>query len=258
MSDNLPETPEFSIAGKHLKSVLTIIDEITDECRVKTNDSGLDISTVDPGNCSLLKVHIPKTSFKKLIPGQEIGIRIHQWKNLLKSPGLLNYGDIIEYRESKLSCGIVDYNIGIFKGNDVNKIRAEPRIPALELPFAFEIGTVNFASLCNLVCRENKRSQGVFEKNGSLTFTGHKKDDDEIILQGILDDISIIETECDNDLKSRFEMEYLKPFVDKAKTVSGEIKIHIGHHVPLTMHFSDKYGTEYEYMLAPRIEDGDL
>lgn len=228
--------------------VIEIISELVTEVRIKINESGLSITSIDPANVSMVNFIMPKKSFSLFKSNEEVlGIDLDSFKKILKrvnpSSTLL-----LEKKDNYLNIQIQDkikrsFNLGLIEIESEEK-----EIPNLEFSSMVEVDSKDFSDsiedcsivsdACSFIILNDRfiiESKGL--NSARSEFSG--------------DEAKITAENC----KSRYSLEYIKKFLKGAKLVEKIILKFANDH-PLRMDIKNEL-MSLSFLLAPRVETED-
>jgi proliferating cell nuclear antigen len=179
----------------------------------------------------------------------EIGIDLNKITDLL---GITDKGDTVrmELEEGNhkllIDVGGLSYTLSLL---DPSTIRAEPRIPQLELPAKV---VMNGADLRRAVKAAEKISDHLLMGvTGDTFYMEAKGDTDKVRLEMGRDQLIDLKT---SEASSLFSLDYLTDIVKPTNKVN-EVSLSLGRDFPVIIDFEIANGAgRISYLLAPRIE----
>ncbi len=233
-----------------LKSAIETLSVLVDEARFRISPEGMTVRAVDPANVAMVSFELGSGAFDDFSADDcEIGMDLSKINDIFgvagKDEKVVMELDEMSQKMS-LQLGGLSYTLALL---DPSTIRAEPRIPQLELPAEVVLNG-----------KDLQRAVKAAEK-----ISDH-------MLLGIDDDVFYMEAEGDTDrvrldmsrdklidmkpgeARSLFSLDYLSDIVKPASR-SNEITVEIGKDFPVKISFSIANGAgKIGYLLAPRIE----
>jgi len=231
-----------------LSRVIEIISELVTEVRIKIDDSGLNITAMDPANVSMVRFLLPKSSFSGFETGPEtLGVNLDNFKRILKRCGS-GSSLILEKRENLLNIQIQDKIKRNFNLALIDIESEEKEIPSLEFSSVVELSSSDLvdsiedcivvADACSFVVKDGKFIIEAKGLNSAMSeFSG--------------DEARIAAENC----RSRYSLEYLQKFV-KASKLADKTILRFAEDHPLRMDIKNDF-LEISFLLAPRVETED-
>lgn len=231
-----------------ISKAIEIISELVTEVRIKVNESGFNITAMDPANVSMVSFVIPKSSFSVFETDEEVlGVNLDNLKRILKRSGTSS-SLVIEKKENVLNIQINDrikrnFNLGLIDIDSEDK-----EMPSLEFSSVVEIGSSDLvdaiedclvvADACSFEIKEGKFVIEAKGLNSARTeFSG--------------DEAKINAEDC----KSRYSLEYLQKFLKGAK-ITDRINLNFANDHPLRFDVRNDL-LKLSFLLAPRVETDD-
>ena len=225
---------------------IDLISELVTEVRIKINEYGLSITSIDPANVAMVNFRIPRKAFTEFESSQEtLGINLDSLKRILKrSSGSV----ILEKKENMLEIQMQDKIKRNFTLSLINIDSEEKEMPSLEYSSKIEINSPDLidsvedcavvSDACSFIIKENKFIIEAKGLNSARTeFSG--------------DEVKIDAEQC----KSRYRIEYLQKFI-KASKLSPKTILNFADDHPLKMDIKTEH-MEISFLLAPRVETED-
>ncbi len=231
-----------------LSRVVEIISELVTEVRIKINDSGLNITAMDPANVSMVRFVLPKSSFSAFESGNEVlGVNLDNLKRILKRCGS-GSSLVMEKKENLLNIQIQDKIRRNFSLALIEIESEEKDLPVLEFSSFVELDSSDFvdsiedcivvSDACAFIVRDGKFIIEARGLNSAMSeFSG--------------DEARISAENC----KSKYSLEYLQKFAKGAKLTEKTILRFAEDH-PLRMDIKNSF-LELSFLLAPRVETED-
>jgi len=241
------------IKSKLFKSVLDSLASTVEEARFAITDTGITIKCVDPANVLMTSVSLPDSAFEyyKATTGL-IGLDIIRLQDIVGSSDESDNVtlEISEDNRLNLSSGNLKWTISLI---DPTAIRAEPRIPEIDLPCMVKISGPEFLKIIKASLKVGDHIRlGVTDS----TFVAHAGDN----LSGVTAKIPSSELLGfrDGEASSLFSLDYLDDMSKASKKVS-EVQLELGQDYPMRMLFNLNEAVsgspvEMTYLMAPRIE----
>jgi proliferating cell nuclear antigen len=238
------------IKTQYLMQFFQSASVLSDECRLKINNTEISMKVVDLSNVCMVSSVLKSGAFDVFkASDSEIGLNLEKLVNILKG-SKTDYTEI-EYLEEenkiKLSSDKLNFKFGLIS---LDVIRTEPKIPEIE-----------YNSKMTIKGNDLKQVIKIGEKiSDILKFTANK---DELMLSssdGITSDMiytipteDMIESSINGDITSNYDLNYLSS-IEKNLGDIVHIKIQTDYPVEITSKFADEKGS-ITYLLAPRIDD---
>jgi proliferating cell nuclear antigen len=239
-----------AINAELLKDAIASLAVINDEVRFKIKPEGISVKTVDPANVAMVIFELGSSAFDEYTADEcEIGIDLNKITDLL---GITDKGDTVRMeleegsRKLLIDVGGLFYTFSLL---DPSTIRAEPRIPQLELPVKV---VLNGADLRRAVKAAEKISDHMLMGvTGDTFYMEAKGDTDQVRLEMGRDQLIDLKT---GEASSLFSLEYLIDIVKPTNKVN-EVSLSLGRDFPVIIDFEIANGAgRISYLLAPRIE----
>jgi proliferating cell nuclear antigen len=239
-----------AINAELLKDAIASLAVIVDEVRFRIKPEGISVKAVDPANVAMVIFELGSSAFDEYSADEsEIGIDLNKITDLL---GITDKGDTVrmELEEGNhkllIDVGGLSYTLSLL---DPSTIRAEPRIPQLELPAKV---VMNGADLRRAVKAAEKISDHMLMGvAGDTFFMEAKGDTDQVRLEMGRDQLIDLKT---GEASSLFSLDYLTDIVKPTNKVN-EVSLSLGRDFPVIIDFEIANGAgRISYLLAPRIE----
>jgi proliferating cell nuclear antigen len=239
-----------AINAELLKDAIASLAVIVDEVRFRIKPEGISVKAVDPANVAMVIFELGSSAFDEYSADEsEIGIDLNKITDLL---GITDKGDTIrmELEEGNhkllIYVGGLSYTLSLL---DPSTIRAEPRVPQLELPAKV---VMNGADLRRAVKAAEKISDHMLMGvTGDAFFMEAKGDTDQVRLEMGRDQLIDLKT---GEASSLFSLDYLTDIVKPTNKVN-EVSLSLGRDFPVIIDFEIANGAgRISYLLAPRIE----
>ena len=231
-----------------LSRIIEIISELVTEVRIKVDNSGFNITAMDPANVAMVRFVLPKGSFSKFETGNEtLGVNLDSLKRILKRCGP-GSSLTIERQDNLLNIQIQDKIKRTFNLSLIEIESEEKEMPRLEFSSVVELDSSDFidsvedcmvvADACSFIIADGKFLIEARGLNSAMSeFSG--------------DEAKISAENC----KSRYSLEYLQKFV-KASKLSDKTILRFAEDHPLKMDIKNDF-LELSFLLAPRVETED-
>ena len=239
-----------AINAELLKDAIASLAVIVDEVRFRIKPEGISVKAVDPANVAMVVFELGSSAFDEYSADEsEIGIDLNKITDLL---GITDKGDTVrmELEEGNhkllIDVGGLSYTLSLL---DPSTIRAEPRIPQLELPAKV---VMNGADLRRAVKAAEKISDHmIMGVTGDTFYMEAKGDTDQVRLEMGRDQLIDLKT---GEASSLFSLDYLTDIVKPTNKVN-EVSLSLGRDFPVIIDFEIANGAgRISYLLAPRIE----
>jgi proliferating cell nuclear antigen len=233
-----------------LKSSIETLSVLVDEARFRISTEGLSVRAVDPANVAMVSFELTASAFDDFAADDcEIGMDLTKINDILgvaeKNEKATLELDELSQRMS-IHIGGFSYTLSLL---DPSTIRAEPRIPQLELPAEV---VLNGKELQKAVKAAEKISDhmslGVDE---DIFYMEAEGDTDKVRLEMPREQLIDLKS---GEARSLFSLDYLSDIV-KPASKSNEVTLELGRDYPIRISFTIAEGAgKISYLLAPRIE----
>jgi len=233
-----------------LKDSVESLSVLVDEARFRISPEGIAVRAVDPANVAMVSLDLAASAFDEFSASDcEIGMDLTKLTDILS---LIDKTDkvLIELDDmsQKLSIQIagLSYTLSLL---DPSTMRADPRIPQLELPAEV---IMNGKDLRRAVKASEKISDHMlFGIDGEIFYMEAEGDTDRVRVEMSRD--QLIDLKPD-DVHSLFSLDYLADIV-KPVARSNEVLLEFGMDFPIKISTTFANGAlKVGYLLAPRIE----
>ncbi|MCD4808080.1 MAG: DNA polymerase sliding clamp [Methanococcoides sp.] len=233
-----------------LKDSIETLSVLVDEARFRISPEGVIVRAVDPANVAMVSFDLTPEAFDDFEADDcELGLDLSRINDIL---GVADRDDKVqmeldeESKKLKIQIGGFSYTVSLL---DPSTIRAEPRIPQLELPAEI---VLNGKDLQKAVKAAEKISDHMLlGVEGESFFMEAEGDTDRVKLTMTRDQLIDIKP---SQVRSLFSLDYLSDII-KPASKSNEISLHLGNDFPIKINFSIANGNgSIGYLLAPRIE----
>ena len=239
-----------AINAELLKDAIASLAVIVDEVRFRITPEGISVKAVDPANVAMVTFELGSTAFDEYSADEcEIGIDLNKITDLM---GITDKGNTVrmelEEENHKLLIDVrgLSYTLSLL---DPSAIRAEPRVPQLELPVKVVMNGTDFRHAVKAAEKiSNHILMGV---SGDTFFMEAKGDTDQVRLEMGRDQLIDLKL---GEASSLFSLNYL---TDMAKLTNkvNEVSLSLGRDFPVIIDFEIANGAgRISYLLAPRIE----
>ncbi len=233
-----------------LKDSIESLSVLVDEARFRISPEGIAVRAVDPANVAMVTLDLAASAFDEFNANDcEIGMDLTKLTDALS---LIDKNDkvMIELDDmsQKLAIHIagLSYTLSLL---DPSTIRADPRIPQLDLPAEV---VMNGKDLRRAVKASEKISDHMlFGIEGDLFYMEAEGDTDRVRVEMTRDQLIDLKPE---DTHSLFSLDYLSDIV-KPVAKSNEVHLEFGMDFPIKIstNFANSV-LKVSYLLAPRIE----
>ncbi|KGK99294.1 DNA polymerase sliding clamp [Methanococcoides methylutens] len=233
-----------------LKDSVETLSVLVDEARFRISPEGIAVRAVDPANVAMVSFDLATDAFDDFSADDcELGLDLSRVSDIL---AVADRDDKVQMeldedtKKLKIQIGGFSYTLSLL---DPSTIRAEPRIPQLELPAEI---VLNGKDLQKAVKAAEKISDHMLlGVEGENFFMEAEGDTDRVKLTMSRDQLIDIKA---NDTRSLFSLDYLSDII-KPASKSNEVTLHLGKDFPIKINFSIANGAgTIGYLLAPRIE----
>jgi proliferating cell nuclear antigen len=241
---------EATIDASLLKDSIESLSVLVDEARIRISSDGLAVRAVDPANVAMVSFDLEAGAFEDFKGEEgEIGLDLTRMTDIL---GVAEKTDMIimeldeQSRKLSIHIGGISYTLSLL---DPSTVRAEPRIPQLDLPAEI---TLNGKELIRSIKAAEKISDHISLGVEGETFFMEAEGDTDRMRQEIgREELISIKP---GSVRSLFSLEYLSD-IAKPASKSSEVTLHLGNDFPVKIAFGIAGGKgKISYLLAPRIE----
>ena len=239
-----------TINAELLKDAIASLAVIVDEVRFRMKPEGISVKAVDPANVAMVTFELGSSAFDEYSADEcEIGIDLNKITDLM---GITDKGDTVrieledENHKLLIDVGGLSYTLSLL---DPSTIRAEPRVPQLELPSKV---VMNGTDLRHAVKAAEKISNHILMGvSGDTFFMEAKGDTDQVRLEMGRDQLIDLKS---GEASSLFSLDYLINIAKPTNKVN-EVSLSLGRDFPVIIDFEIANGAgRISYLLAPRIE----
>ncbi|NLI62045.1 MAG: DNA polymerase sliding clamp [Methanosarcinaceae archaeon] len=233
-----------------LKDSIAALSVIVDEVRLKISSDGISVKAVDPANVAMVVFDLKSSAFENYEASDvEIGLDLIKITDIL---GIVERGSIVDLEldseSQKLNLffdGLL-YKLSLL---DPSTIRADPRVPQLDLPAKV---VLNGQDLRRAVKAAEKVSDHVtLGVENNAFYMQAKGDTDFVRLDMTANELIDLDA---GDACSLFSIEYLLDII-KSAGKANEVTLSIGRDFPILIYFEiANAGGSVTFLLAPRIE----
>ncbi|NYT19510.1 MAG: proliferating cell nuclear antigen (pcna) [Methanosarcinales archaeon] len=233
-----------------LKDSIETLSVLVDEARFRISPEGIAVRAVDPANVAMVSFDLVTDAFDEFSADDcELGLDLSRVSDIL---AVADRDDKVQMeldedaKKLKIQIGGFSYTLSLL---DPSTIRAEPRIPQLDLPAEI---VLNGKDLQKAVKAAEKISDHMLlGVEGENFFMEAEGDTDRVKLTMSRDQLIDIKP---NDTRSLFSLDYLSDII-KPASKSNEVTLHLGKDFPIKINFTIANGAgTIGYLLAPRIE----
>jgi proliferating cell nuclear antigen len=241
-----------AINAEIFKDSIASLAVIVDEVRFRIKPEGISVKAVDPANVAMVTFELGSSAFDEYSAEEcEIGIDLSKITDLM---GIADKGDIVrieledENHKLLIDVGGLSYNLSLL---DPSTIRAEPRVPQLELPAKV---VMNGTDLRHAVKAAEKISNHMLMGvSGDTFYMEAKGDTDQVRLEMGRDQLIDLKS-GEGEASSLFSLDYMTD-IAKATNKVNEVSLSLGKDFPVIIYFEIANGAgRISYLLAPRIE----
>ncbi|MCC7575342.1 MAG: proliferating cell nuclear antigen (pcna) [Methanomethylovorans sp.] len=232
------------------KSSIETLSVLVDEARFRISTEGLSVRAVDPANVAMVSFELASSAFDDFAADDcEIGMDLTKINDIFgvaekNEKATLELDEMSQ--KMSIHIGGFSYTLSLL---DPSTIRAEPRIPQLELPAEV---VLNGKELQKAVKAAEKISDhmslGVDEE---IFYMEAEGDTDKVRLEMPREQLIDLKS---GEARSLFSLDYLSDIVKPASR-SNEVTLELGRDYPIRIGFTIAEGAgKISYLLAPRIE----
>jgi proliferating cell nuclear antigen len=239
-----------TINAELLKDAIASLAVIVDEVRFRIKPEGISVKAVDPANVAMVTFELGSSAFDEYSADEcEIGIDLNKITDLM---GITDKGDTVrieledENHKLLIDVGGLSYTLSLL---DPSTIRAEPRVPQLDLPAKV---VMNGTDLRHAVKAAEKISDHMLMGvSGDTFYMEAKGDTDQVRLEMGRDQLIDLKS---GEASSLFSLDYLINIAKPTNKVN-EVSLSLGRDFPVIIDFEIANGAgRISYLLAPRIE----
>lgn len=231
-----------------LAKSIELISELVLEVRIKFNEIGMSIASIDPANVAMISFRIPKSAFSVYESGNEVlGINLESFKKILKRSGSKS-SLIMEKKDNLLEIRIEDRIKRNFTLNLIEIESEDKELPEWEFSSVVELNSQDFV--------DSIEDCAVISDACSFIIKGDKFIIEAKELNSARSEFSSDQAKINaEDCSARYSLEYLQKFVKGSKLFDKTILNFANDH-PLRMDLKSE-GLSLSFILAPRMEVED-
>lgn len=239
-----------TIDANLLKDSIESLSVLVDEARFRISPEGIAVRAVDPANVAMVSFDLPATAFDGFeADDSEIGMDLNKITDIL---GVIDKNEKVLMELDEMSqrllirTGGLSYTISLL---DPSTIRAEPKIPQLELPAEVVLNGIDLRKAVRAA--EKISDHMLLGVEGDVFFMEAEGDTDRVRLDMERDKLIDLKP---GDARSLFSLDYLSDIV-KPASKSNEVTLSLGLDFPIMINFAiPNSDGKVGYLLAPRIE----
>lgn len=233
-----------------LKSSIETLSVLVDEARFRISTEGLSVRAVDPANVAMVSFELASSAFDDYAADDcEIGMDLTKINDIFgvaekNEKATLELDEMSQ--KMSIHIGGFSYTLSLL---DPSTIRAEPRIPQLELPAEV---VLNGKELQKAVKAAEKISDHMsLGVDDEIFYMEAEGDTDKVRLEMPRNQLIDLKS---GEARSLFSLDYLSDIV-KPASKSNEVTLELGRDYPIRISFIIAEGAgKISYLLAPRIE----
>lgn len=231
-----------------LAKSIELISELVLEVRIKFNEIGMSIASIDPANVAMISFRIPKSAFSVYESGNEVlGINLESFKKILKRSGSKS-SLIMEKKDNLLEIRIEDRIKRNFTLNLIEIESEDKELPEWEFSSVVELNSQDFV--------DSIEDCAVISDACSFIIKGDKFIIEAKELNSARSEFSSDQAKINaENCSARYSLEYLQKFVKGSKLFDKTILNFANDH-PLRMDLKSE-GLSLSFILAPRMEVED-
>jgi len=280
------QTVSVRTGGDLWRSTTALLDALVDESRFQFSEDGFSVRAVDPANVGMIDLQVPAAAFDAFDASDwTYGIvldRLTEITDYARKGGNSkeNPGDpvIVEFDADRVYARVEPEDkwtrTGSFFHLDPDSVRSEPDLPDLDRPWSGKVDAANLRDAvhsikqrfdyCGFRAEPEDTGNGSLgdEEAGYLVVSASQRNEDSEISKE--DEFRTQEkvlhaAEGEAGVESLFSVDYLVDMTDAIVSAGFDtVRLELGDEFPLSIHFEgSRWGITGEYMLAPRIRDGD-
>lgn len=260
---------EIQLKADHADELFDKMSNLIEEAILRFTEDGLEVTTTDPAQVSMIHLEVPESSFEEY----EIDFEQEEYENLMEEgeEGLLiglnldNLSTVISLFDDDISFEVDGNDFVLTEGDDTFQLPilnlSTDDIPSMDALDSFnlqaDIDTDQFKTLVKKLEIATDSTYLTLNNEGVLTVEG---DGDQISVDTSFDlenveELGEEELE-DGETQSMFALNYLKKAekMFRGLNTCDDLKLKMGEDFPLEMSHED--GREnLKFILAPRIEE---
>ncbi len=233
-----------------LKDSIESLSVLVDEARFRISPEGIAVRAVDPANVAMVSFDLPASAFDEFeADDSEIGMDLSKVTDILsvidKKENIMMELDEMS-QKILLKIGGLSYTISLL---DPSTIRAEPKIPQLDLPAKVVLNGMDLRKAVRAA--EKISDHMILGVENDLFYMEAEGDTDSVRLNMTRDQLIDLKP---GDARSLFSLDYLSD-IAKPASKSNEVTLLLGQDFPLMINFAiPNSDGKVGYLLAPRIE----
>lgn len=242
------------VAADTLTSALEPVSALVHECKIHTDEDGLQIRVVDPANVAMAQMELDADAFESYeTDGGLLGVDLERLETVL---GMADSDDVVELdldedtRKLHIEIDGLEYDLALI---DPESIRQEPDIPDLDLAgtYVFEGSRIDRAVTAADLCSDHIAIEGAGDSE--LVFAAEGDTDD---VEVTLEDRDLLSSALEGDAcRSLFSLDYLQD-MKRPLGAATAVSLLVGDELPIKLRYSLADGdVSVVNLLAPRIQD---
>lgn len=240
---------------KYLKDSISIISELVTETKLKVNNAGITIISMDPANVAMVVYKLLSSCFSEFDVAEEttLGINLNNLKQILKR---VDNSDILtietDENDSKINITIKGKTTRRFSIPVIEADDRDQKEPSLEFPVEVTMpGTILASAIDDADIVAD--SVAFIADKSKLTLSA-KGDLNKVEVDIVSDDDVKIQNSSEDKLQSKYSLEYLKKMISGSK-ISDEVLVQFNKDYPVKISFVNVDKVSLSFVLAPRVEN---
>jgi len=240
--------------SKYFKDSISIVSELVTEAKFKATTDGLELVAMDPANVAMVVFKFLSSCFTeyKVQDTEEIAINLNNLKQVLRRAKGDDVLTIETTEENKLKVQMKSNTTRSFSLPTLEIEDKEQKVPELEFPVIIDTKSS--------VLTEAIEDVSVVAE--SVTFLGEKTqlsvkaegDLSKAFIEIKPDEITKINHNSDDKVKSKYSLEYLKKMISGSK-LSDNVSLHFNTDYPMKLEYKVQDKLLLSFILAPRVDN---
>jgi len=237
-----------------LADALEPVSALVSECKIHVNESGLEITAVDPANVGMVDMELDASACAHYdADGGVLGVNLDRFEDVL---GMADADDMVkldlneETRQLDITIDGLEYTLALI---DPDSIRQEPDIPDLDLPATYVFKASELGRAVTAADLVSDHITIVGKREDELVISAEGDTDDAVVTVGDEKLLSGRHAE-DSPVRSLFSLDYLKSMAGPIGNET-EVSLVVGQEFPVILQYSMHDGdVSVKNVLAPRIQ----
>lgn len=236
---------------RDFKAIISALSKLVDEASIKFKPEGIELIAIDRAHISLIKLSIPKESFKEYDVQEEFSFGFNT-QYLNKILGTSKRKESISFEATDPSSVTIKIIGALTRDYQVRNLDVSPpEVPELNLQFdvSASITSSGFKKAVNEIASVSDVVVIKADENG---ITLKSRGESNVEVEFTKDMGGLQEIELNKPVESAYSAEYLNDILVLTK-LSGFTKLAFSEQKPLQLQFNMETGGNVIYLLAPQL-----